>query len=134
MWRLRAALAVIVVGLPLLAPARISCATECIAVRVKPIRHICGVVVNLLGERLPNARVTVLNGETQLVAVQTDSDGHFSFENLKAGNYNIRVEADDYKTAWSPIILVKPAANCKRGLRVVLSIGMGCSGMGRAKL
>jgi hypothetical protein len=135
MWTPRAILAVVGVGLILLAPTRTSCANECVALRVKPIRQICGIVFDPRGERIPNARVTVLDGETQVVVSQTDKDGHFSFENLKAGNYDIRVEADGYSSAWSPIVLVNPSGKSKRGLRVVLNPGgMACSSMSRAKL
>jgi Carboxypeptidase regulatory-like domain len=90
-------------------------------------------VINELREPIPNAKVTILKGETELVAVYADADGKFSFERLEAGNYVIRVQADNYKSAQSPIVIVKPTMKCKRGLRVMLGVGMQCSGINLAK-
>ncbi len=63
----------------------------------------------------------------ELASVQTTEDGKFSFEQLEAGNYDIRVQADHYNSAQSPIVLAKPAMKCKRGLQVSLAVGTSCS-------
>jgi len=133
MRRKRASFAAIIVGFVLLLPSKVSYATTCVPVPIKPIRHVCGIVTNQLGEPIPNAKVTILRGIMKLASVQTSEDGRFSFQELEAGNYYIRVEADNYKSAQSPIVLVKPTTKCKQSLEVLLAVGTACSGVGLAK-
>jgi len=90
-------------------------------------------VINEAGEPIPNAKVSVLRGEAEIVSVQSGSDGRFSFERLDSGNYEVRVEAEGYKTARSPVTVAKPGTKCKGGLQVLLAVGMGCSSVGRVK-
>jgi len=123
----------IIVGFLLLLPAEVSCATTCILVPIKPIRHVCGMLTNQLGEPIPNAKVAILRGAREIVSVQTSEDGKFSFEQLEAGNYEIRVQADHYNSVQSPFILVKPKTKCKRALQVILAAGMSCSSVGLIK-
>ncbi len=122
-----------IAGFLLLSPAEVSYATTCIVVPIKPIRHVCGIVTNQLGEPIPNAKVTILRGAMELASVQTTEDGKFSLEQLEAGNYDIRIQADHYNSAQSPIVLAKPAMKCKRGLQVLLAVGTSCSSVGLAK-
>jgi 3-dehydroquinate synthase class II len=89
-------------------------------------------VLNQLGEPIPNAKVTILKGVTELASVQTNDDGKFSFEQLEAGNYDIQVQADSFKSIQSSIVLVKPVTKCKRTLLVTLAVGMSCSSVGLA--
>lgn len=113
----------------------ISHATTCIAPPPpKPIHHICGVVIDPLGEPIPNAKVTILENGRELVALQTGKDGKFSFAQLQAGHYDIRVDADGFKSAGSSIVIAKPSTKCKRALQVLLDVGMGCSGISEVKL
>jgi hypothetical protein len=128
-------LGAIIVGLLLLLPAETIHATTCIALPpLKPIHHICGFVNNQLGEPIPNAKVTVLQNGSEIVTLQTSTDGRFSFEQLKAGHYDIQVKANGYLSAFSSIILVKPEiTKCRRELDVLLSVGMGCSGISLVK-
>jgi hypothetical protein len=90
-------------------------------------------VINELGERVSNAKVTILKGETEFVAIQTDVDGEFSFDRLDAGNYDIRVHANHYKAAQSPIVIVKPKTKCKRALPIRPAVGMGYFGISLGK-
>src|ERR1700730_18767439 len=136
MWLMRrtlASFAAMVGGFLLLLPAEFSYATICILVPIKPIRHVCGIVTNRLGEPIQNAKVTILKEATELASAQTSEDGKFSFEQLESGNYNIRVQADHYNPTQSPIVLVKPAMKCKQALEVVLAVGTSCSSVGLAK-
>ena len=128
---MRALLFTILVGFLLLTPA--SSATTCILVPVKPIRHVCGTVINELGEPIPNATVTILSGEASVASVQTNNDGKFSFEQLKAGSYSIRIQAEYYHSVKSPINIVKPETKCKRALEVMLTVGTACSSIGQTK-
>jgi hypothetical protein len=129
----RGPFAALIVGILLFQPAGASYATTCVAIPVKPIHHVCGIVIDPLGEPISNAKVTILKGETELVTVQTGVDGKFSIEPLEARNYGLRVRSTGFQTAQSPIVVVKPQAKCKRVLEVVLAVGMGCSGMALVK-
>jgi hypothetical protein len=90
-------------------------------------------VINQLGEPISDATLTILKGISEIASVRANKDGKFSFEQFEAGNYVIRIGADGYQTAQSPIVVVKPSTKCKRSLHVMLSVGMGCSGVGPAK-
>jgi uncharacterized membrane protein len=134
MWgmeRTRALFVAVLGGLLLSLPGG-AYATDCIALPIKPIRHVCGVVVNQIGERIPNAKVAVLKDGKELATVQTGADGKFSCERLDADRYDVRVEADGYITAQDSVVIVRPATKCNRGLLVSLSL-VGCSGMSRAE-
>ena len=132
MGRTKIPFASIIVGFLLLVPTELSHATTCTLLPIKPIRYVCGIVLNQLGEPIPNAKVTILEGITELASVQTNNDGKFSFEQLKAGKYDILVQADFYKSARASIVLVRPATKCKRTLQVTLAVGMACSSVGLA--
>ncbi len=137
MWgmeRARTTFATLMAGLLLAALASMSYATTCIILPHKPIRlrHVCGLVLNEIEEKIPNAKVMVLKGGKELATVQTGADGKFSFERLEAGNYEVRVEAAGYITAQDSVVIVRPATKCNRGLLVSLNL-MACSGMIRAK-
>lgn len=121
-------------GFILLLPAGFSYATTCIALPpLKPIHQACGVVIDPLGEPIPNAKVAILKDGRELVALQTRKDGKFSFEQLEVGRYDIQVEANGFKPAFSSIVLVKPAPKCKWALQVLLELGMGCSSISEVK-
>src|SRR3984893_17719745 len=124
----------IIVGLLLLLPAETSKATTCIVQPLRPIHHICVFVNNQWGEPIPNATVTLLQKGSEIVTMQSGADGRFSFEHLKAGNYDIQVQASDFLTAFSSVILAKPdITKCKRELDVLLSVSGGCSGISLVK-
>jgi hypothetical protein len=129
----RALFVVLILGILLFQPAGATYATTWVPVPVKPIHHLCGIVIDPLGEPISNAKVTILKGETELVTVQTGPDGKFSIEPLEAGNYDLRVRSTGFQTAQSAIVVVKAQAKCKRVLQVVLAVGMGCSGMALVK-
>ena len=94
--------------------------TECVVPKLKPIRHLCGIAVDDRGEPISNASVTLLKGGTQLEYVLTGADGRFSLGRLQAGTYAILARASGYKPAESSIVIVRPTAKCKHGLRIVL--------------
>jgi hypothetical protein len=125
--RMCVALALIVAGifLPLLSGT--AHAGECVAiVPIKPIHCVCGVVIDLSGGRISNAKVTILKGETERVSKRTGTDGKFSFEPMEAGKYQIQVEASGFRTAKSSFVVVKPARKCKQALQVRLGFGFEC--------
>lgn len=128
-------LAATVIGFLLFLPSDISYATECLALPpLKPIHHVCGFVVDPSGEPIPNAKITILKDGDEVATLQTSSDGRFAFEQLKAGSYSIRVDANGFLSAQSTIALVAPDAACKKELGVLLEVGMGCSIISLGKL
>jgi hypothetical protein len=123
---MRAQLAAFILGF-LLLPGSAICETECIAVAIKPIHHISGFVIDPSGAVVSDATVTVLDGEREIAKQQTDKDGRFSFEGLKAGNYNILIRKPGFLAAASAITLATPKEKRKDELGVELDVGMGCS-------
>ena len=67
---------------------------------------------------LPCRPCTVLQAGKEIATQQTDKDGKFSFESLKAGNYEIRVRAETLGDAYSQIVLTRPQSKSKRELAV----------------
>ena len=60
---------------------------------------ILGVVKDTSGASVPNATVTVINGDTQLTrTLKTGEDGAFRFPALPVGHYTLKVEATGFKT------------------------------------
>ena len=109
----------------------ISHATTCIAaLPIKPIRHVCGVVINPLGEPIAQAEVTVSKDGKEIAVVQTSEDGRFDFPWLNAGKYSIRVEATGYLYVQGLLVVVKPTTKCERGLEVLLPVGGQCVALG----
>jgi Carboxypeptidase regulatory-like domain len=110
-------------------PRGTSWATDCVDLKVKPVRlrHVCGTVTYFVdNETIPGATVTILKNGMELATTQANKDGRFSFERLEAGSYDIRVESPGYQTGLVSIVLVKPVASCKRILRIGLNLPVGC--------
>ena len=133
MTRVQAFVASAALGILLSLPNVASPATTCLAPPpLKPIHRICGVVFFPSGDRISNAKVTVLQGDKEIVAQQTDKDGKFSFEGLKAGRYYIRVWTEN-GGAYSEVILTRPATKSKRELAVNINPSGSCSSISLVK-
>lgn len=63
------------------------------AAALKPIHHVCGFVVDPFGQPVARATVTILIDSEEIASMQTSADGSFTFDQLKSGSYNIRVQA-----------------------------------------
>jgi len=87
--------------------------------------------MNQADERVSNARLTLLQGEVELVTVETDADGRFDFKGVAAGDYVLRVSMPGYGQIQSPITVVKPTLKCKQTLDVVLPLHVCDGGIGR---
>ena len=109
----------------LLSPS-ISNARVCAEERLKPLRHVSGVVLDPYDRPIPNATTEILQGETQLLAVRTDEDGEFSFGHLEAGSYELRAQALGFHSSSYHISVVKPKAAAKRVLQIHLDVVYGC--------
>jgi Carboxypeptidase regulatory-like domain len=128
----RMVLATAVAGLLLSVTTGALCASEVICSQkpVKPIQRICGIVIDQSGAPVAHVKVTMLKGETELVAVETGDDGKFSFDGLNAGSYDVQAQEKGFHTFRFPIVLVKPGERCKRALEVELIVGgEACSGV-----
>jgi hypothetical protein len=87
----------------------------------KPVRNVCGIVLGGPPEPLEGALFVVYKGDTQVAFVRTGKDGRFSLNELKAGDYRIRVKLYGFQPAVSPLVLRRPTKKCKHSLRVWLA-------------
>jgi Carboxypeptidase regulatory-like domain len=119
---IRRVLGVIVAGLLLLVTTAALGASEviCNQTQLKPMRHICGIVIDATGSPVAHAKVAILSGETEVAAIETGQDGKFAFDGPKARSYDVRAQALGFQNFQFPIVLVKPGGRCKRALEVVL--------------
>src|SRR5260370_16680980 len=109
MKRVRPIFASLLAVLLLSLPSAISSATTCVGLPpLKPVRRICGVVFFPSGDRIANAKVTVLQAGKEIAVQKTDSSGKFSFDHLEAGNYEIRVHVDAVPVPATDLVLFLP--------------------------
>jgi hypothetical protein len=128
MERVRPHFTIFIATLLLLFSPAVSTATTCVELRpLKPIHLIRGVVFFLSGDRIANAKVTVLQAGKEIAVQETDKDGKFSFEQLKPGNYEVRVSVKGVGGAYSQVVLVHPEAKAKRELAVGMTPSGVCS-------
>jgi hypothetical protein len=67
--------------------------------QVAPTGTVSGVVKDSLGLVVPNARVTIVNADSNYTrTATTKDDGGYSFVALPVGRYNVRVETAGFKT------------------------------------
>jgi hypothetical protein len=130
--RIALAFMIVHIFVPLL--AGVSKAGECQITPIKPIQCVRGIVIDISGGPISNAKVAIFRSGTEIVSIRTGADGKFSFERLKAGDYEIPVEANNFHTARTSIGVVAPASKCKWALQVVLGFGFECdTGVARVK-
>jgi len=98
-------------------------ANVCVNKQLK-IRHVCGEIIDAKGQPIPSAKVTILRGELPLREERSDSDGTFTFPQLGAGQYGIRIESPGFPAGNYTIIVESPAASCKRSLRIQMNVGL----------
>jgi hypothetical protein len=130
--QLQARCATAVVGFLLVLPAGSPGTTEiCKEVRLKPLHCVCGTVLNVLGEPVANATLTVLSNGNGSTVVKTSERGEFSFDELTPGNYELQVQANGFRRYQFPIVVVKSKSKCSRALEIRLTIGYpeNCTGI-----
>jgi hypothetical protein len=76
----------------------------CKELNLKPLHCVRGTAVNVFGEPLSGATVTIFIGGTARAAVKTGANGRFFFSDLTPGNYELRVEEDGFRTFHFPIV------------------------------
>jgi hypothetical protein len=96
---------------------------------LKPIHRICGVVLVPSGDRIANATVSVLDGDKEIAAKKTDGDGKFSFDQLKAGHYELRIRVDGVPgIASTKVVLTRLNAESKQEIAANIFLGIAnCS-------
>jgi hypothetical protein len=85
-----------------LAPAMVPTASA----RV-PIGNLAGMVLDVHGQPVPNAAVTIQTSDgSQPYATRTDGSGHFLFTRLETGQYDLRAALGKQVSQWSKRIMV----------------------------
>ena len=127
MKRVQASLVAIVGGFLLLHATGARSTTTCIArPPLKPVHRICGIVFFPSGDRVSNAKVMVLRAGAEIAEQQTGDDGKFSFDQLKAGKYEIQVRVNGLGGASTQVVLVQPYVRPKREIAVNISLSGVC--------
>jgi Carboxypeptidase regulatory-like domain len=120
----------ILAGIPLLLPER-SWAEVICGKRppLKPVRCVCGKLVDATGGPVSGALVRVNRQGAQIAAENTDADGKFVFPELKSGEYELVADLDSTFVPFrSSITLVKPKKKCRHELviKMVLTYPDNC--------
>jgi hypothetical protein len=87
---------------------------------LKPVRCVCGKLLDPAGGPLSDATVKVIKDGAEVATVKTPADGKFIFGELKPGKYDLNAEAAGLQLFLSPIVVASPAKKCKRGLVIKL--------------
>jgi hypothetical protein len=93
----------------------------CAKVRpLKPVRCVCGKLIDPTGGPVSGATVTVIKDGIDRATKETDDHGNFVFDELKSGSYELSAQQPGLLPFRSPIVVSNPAKECKRGLIIVL--------------
>lgn len=98
-------------------------ANTCVNKRLKPLKHLCGVIVDFQGAPIANATISLTRAGAVVGATKTDSQGEFSFDALGVGQYELKAEAENFVEFGFPITIAKPGAKCTRKVRIDLATG-----------
>lgn len=115
----------------LLTPPRpVPSSTTCVGTEpLKPLHRLCGVVFFPSGNRIANATVSVLEEAKEIAVKKTDGDGKFSFDQVKAGHYELRIRVDGVPgIAGTKVVLTRPNTKSKQEIAVNIFLGIAnCS-------
>jgi uncharacterized protein (DUF2141 family) len=116
----------IIAGIPaallLLQPAHANEAV-CKPQKVKKVSQLCVAVSDQSGAADSNVHLRVFDADKQIAEGVTGSDGKFSFEDLKAGSYQVKVHADGFQDDVFPIVVTSTGKKCKRAVQILLYVG-----------
>jgi hypothetical protein len=87
---------------------------------LKPVHCICGKFIDQSGAPISSALVRVNRDGAVVATGRTDADGKFLFRELKSGQYELAADLDDFRPFRSPIVLTKPAKNCRHKLVIMM--------------
>jgi hypothetical protein len=98
---------------------------------LKPVRCLCGRLIDPIGDPISGATIEVTKDGIGLATVKTDGKGNFIFDELKPGSYELDAHSDGFRPFRSPIVVAKPAKQCRRGLviQLVLSYPDNCGSL-----
>jgi Carboxypeptidase regulatory-like domain len=132
---MRVRFAIIVAGALLLTAAEIGSADyTCFPIQLKPLHCVCGMVTDVVGDPVHDTKVTILKKDGEVVALQANDDGKFSFGGLQSGTYYLQAEANGFATLRFEIVIAKPENKCKRALAIRLATAMPpCPGVDLVK-
>jgi hypothetical protein len=78
-----------------------------------------GMVTDSTGAAIPGAEISLVqNGQSHPVRVHADSKGHYEFDNLVAGQYNLTATAQGFRTAKADAVAVNIGANTTFNLKL----------------
>ena len=89
---------------------------------LKPVRCVCGKLIDPTGGSVSGATVKVTKDGIDVATMKTDGDGSFFFSGLKSGSYELSTHTDYLVPFQSPIVVVNPTKQCKRGLLIQLEV------------
>jgi hypothetical protein len=92
----------------------------CEELRLKPLRCVCGTIIDEAGEVVSRADVTILKDGKGIATLETGADGNFSFDELKTGSYDLHARAVGFRLFSFPIVVENPAKKCKQRLEIIL--------------
>lgn len=116
--------ALFLAALLLMVPSASLAATTCVGMPpLKTLHRVCGVVFFASGDRIANANVSVLEGDKEIAVQETDDHGKFSFDQLKPGNYELRIRVHGIPgIAGTRVVLARPNAKSKKEIAVNISV------------
>jgi hypothetical protein len=119
MAKMRVLFAAMSAGL-LLAAGTLRAEVTCEEVHLKPLRCVCGTLIDQAGEVVSRADVTILKDGTEIATVETGIDGKFKFGELKAGNYDLQAQGTGFRLFSFPVVVENAAKKCKHPLEIIL--------------
>ena len=116
---------IVVSGIFLVLARPVPSATTCVGQEpLKPVRRICGVVFFASGDRAENATVSVLQENKEVAVQHTARDGKFSFDQLNAGHYELRISVHSLSgVAGTKVVLRHPSAKSSQEIAVNFFLG-----------
>lgn len=124
MQRLSLCVKLLAVGLVLLQPI-VSRPDSCVKYHKRaPVKRVCGRVVNVLGEKLKEAEITLTDERNSvLFNRKTDGEGSFSFGSIPEGDYTLHIKAPGYHEAQRALrVSHSNAKGCKPKIDVTLGL------------
>jgi hypothetical protein len=87
---------------------------------LKPVHCVCGKLIDQSGAAVSGALVSVSREGAELATMNTQADGKFEFRDLKSDKYELAADFDGFQQFRSPIVLTKPAKECRHELVIVM--------------